>query len=319
MKQPQFWQRKSIFSTLLLPFAAVYSAICKLRNILTSPYIPSIPVICIGNVTIGGAGKTPTALVIAKILQDMGMKVCFLSRGYGGKLDGPIIVDRTIHTAMDTGDEPLLLSRNATTIIAKNRKKGAQMSCDIGADVIIMDDGLQNPSLWKSTSLLVIDGNYGIGNGRILPSGPLRETLKSALAKASAVIFIGEDKHNISPELRGVNIIKAKIMAVENNDQDKKYIAFAGIANPEKFFNTLNEYKYNVIEKFSFPDHYNYSKNDIEKLQKKAQEHNAQLITTEKDFVRLKDDQQEQICTLPIEIIWDDIDSIRDIFNSTFK
>jgi tetraacyldisaccharide 4'-kinase len=305
MKQPTFWQHKYILSIIMLPLAVAYLLASFLRKLFISQYTPTIPVICIGNVTVGGAGKTPTAIAIAKIMQGQGKKVVFLSRGYGGKLQGPVVVDGAIHTASDTGDEPLLLSKIATTIIGCDRRKGAQMAAQIGADIIIMDDGLQNPSIKKTLSLLVIDGNYGIGNGLILPAGPLRESVKNALAKTAAVIFIGDDKHNILPKLGAANIIKAKIVAVENSARDKKYVAFAGIANPEKFFNSLQQYKYNVVEKFSFADHYNYSENDVENLRKVAAKNGAILITTEKDFVRLAKKQQENMQVLPIEIVWD--------------
>jgi tetraacyldisaccharide 4'-kinase len=315
MQQPQFWQRKSILSITLLPLAAIYRLASHLRYSLISPYQPKLPVICIGNITIGGAGKTPTAIAIAKLLQEAGRNPIFLSRGYGGSIATPTMVDNTKHTAGEGGDEPLLLSRIAKTIISKNRIAGAKLAEQSGADVIIMDDGLQNPTIKKTLSLLVLDGGYGIGNGQIIPSGPLRESLGSALDKSTAVILIGNDTHNLAAKITGKPLIKAKIQAkvATHNTNQTNYIAFAGLANPNKFFNTLRENNYPIIETVSFSDHYIYSNNDIEKLKEKAKKNSAGLITTEKDFVRLTKEQQQYVQTLPVEIIWEDIGTIKEI------
>jgi tetraacyldisaccharide 4'-kinase len=298
----------------LLPAAAIYGAISAIRNCIAIPYTSNIPVICIGNVTVGGAGKTPTSILIARTLQDMGHKPVFLSRGFGGKLSG-VLVDEKIHSSSDVGDEPLLLAKIAPVIVSRDRKMGAKLAENIG-DVIIMDDGLQNPTIHKTRSFLVIDGTYGIGNGQILPAGPLREKFKSALKKVSAVVLIGEDKHNISSAIGDKTIIRATIVSLEKNTTDKSYIAFAGIGNPDKFFNTLKENNYKLIETIAFPDHYPYTKNDIAKLKEKAKNLKGELITTEKDFVRIAPELCDNINTLPVNLVVEDVNLIKNILKN---
>jgi tetraacyldisaccharide 4'-kinase len=302
MKQPFWWKRKSVYNILLSPLGGVYLGASFLRKITTKPFVSDIPVICVGNITSGGAGKTPTAIAIAKILLRMGKKPVFLSRGYGGSLQVPTIVNTDTHLSKQTGDEPLLLSRVAPTIISKNRVLGTKMAHEKGFDVIIMDDGLQNPTITKTISLLVIDGAFGLGSGYIIPAGGLRESLKNALAKTTAVVFIGDDKTNILPKIKDKKIIKAKIKAEISKKTADKYIAFAGLGSPEKFFNTLKENGYNLIDEISFADHYQYKDDDIANLQKLANDKKARLITTQKDMVRLNKNQQNVIDVLPIAI-----------------
>lgn len=314
MKQPLFWKRSSIYNILLCPFSAVYVGASFLRKRTCKPCTADIPVICVGNITSGGAGKTPTAIAIAKILLKMGKKPVFLSRGYGGSLQVPTIVNPDIHLSEQTGDEPLLLSRVAPTIISKNRVLGAKLACEQGFDVIIMDDGLQNPTINKTISLLVIDGTFGLGNVYIIPAGPLRESLKNALAKTTAVIFIGDDKTNLLPKLKDKQIIKAKIKAEVMEKKADKYIAFAGLASPEKFFNTLKENSYNIIDEISFADHYQYQDDDIASLHKLAHSHDGRLITTEKDMVRLSKTERNDIEVLPIAIEFENEGDMRAVF-----
>ena len=313
MKQPDFWKHQSFFSIPLAPFAAIYSLIYRLRCITTREYRANIPVICLGNVTIGGAGKTPSAIEIGKLLINMGKKPVFLSRGYGGNIKEAIKVNLEKHTSTETGDEPLLLARIAPTIISRNRTDGAK-TAEKSADVIIMDDGLQNPSIHKDLSILVIDGTYGIGNGHIIPSGPLRETLSGAIKRCAAIIFIGDDKTNLLPKLKKANVLHAKITPhCEKPSSGKNFIAFAGIANTEKFFNSLKEHGYNLLDKISFSDHYQYNENDLAKLRKMANEQGATLITTEKDLVRLNNEQRKNIETLPIKLEWNDESQIKQL------
>lgn len=318
MKQPSFWKEVSLYNFLLFPFSIIYQLISCIKNAVSRPYKPSKPVICIGNVTVGGAGKTPTAIAIAKIITDMGKKPVFLTRGYGGSLRVTTIVNPDIHKAKDTGDEPILLSRVATTIVSKNRVTGAKLACEKDFDVIIMDDGLQNPTIEKTISLLVIDGSYGIGSGYIIPAGPLRESLKSGLSKVEAVVFIGDDKKYILSKLEDKKIIKAKIKAKKHDKKTDKYVAFCGLGNPDKFFNTLVENGYNVREKKEFPDHYNYKQQDIDDLKNLAKSWNAKLITTEKDYVRLSNVHKKDIETLPISIEFEKEQEIRKIVESIF-
>ena len=312
MKQPSFWKDVSVLNFLLFPFCLIYQLITRIRFLITKPYKPAKPVICIGNVTAGGAGKTPTAMAIAKLLIDMGKNPVFLTRGYGGSLKVTTIVNPDIHKAQDTGDEPLLLSRVATTIVSKNRVIGAKLACEKDFDVIIMDDGMQNPTIEKTISFLVIDGSYGIGSGHIIPAGPLRESLKNGLEKTEAVIFIGQDKKHMLHKLKGEKVIKAGIKAKEYNKNDK-YVAFCGLGNPDKFFDTLLESGYNVIEKKDFPDHYNYKQQDMDDLRNLAKSWKAKLITTEKDYVRLSNEHRKDIATLPVTIEFQNTEEVKSI------
>jgi len=314
IKTPRFWKKKSIIAWLLYPISLLYRLITKIRSDFAKPYKSKIPVICIGNVTAGGAGKTPAAIAIARICQDIGKKPVFLSRGYGGRINTPTLVTAG-HTAKDTGDEPLLLSRHADTLIAKDRADGAKFIEDKGYDVIIMDDGFQNPYLAKTLSLLVIDGHYGIGNGFVLPAGPLREPLSRALHRCHGVVMIGDNKHSIK---HNKPLLNAHIKICDNNlDTESDYLAFAGIANPLKFFKTLSSNGFRVKDAIPFPDHYSYSKQDINRLTSMAEKNNCKLITTEKDLVRI--DKNHDIKTLAIELVFEDENKLKDIIKTILE
>ncbi len=305
IKQPQFWKTNNKISMALWPLSLVYRLVTKIREMRAKPFKSQIPVICVGNVNIGGAGKTPVTIEVAKILQEQGKKVAFLSRGYGGYLYGPVRVDLEKHDAKQVGDEPLLLREIAPVYVAKNRTEGLKLISLSETDVIIMDDGLQNPNVVKDMCLLVIDGSYGVGNGQVLPAGPLRESLQAALSKVTATIFIGDDATKMLP--LETKIIRAKILP-HNHEKfiGKDVIAFAGIGNPEKFFGSLKELGGNIMKKVSFPDHYMYKEAELENLLKEANECGAMLVTTKKDFVRLDAKYKEKIQYLSIEISFSD-------------
>lgn len=193
MRPPSFWWREaSLAATLLTPFAALYGAVAA-RRLAAPGRDVGIPIICVGNLDLGGAGKTPTALAVGELLQAAGATPFFLSRGYGGSLAGPVRVEPARHTAAMVGDEPLLLARLAPTVVARDRVLGANFARARGASVVVMDDGFQNPSLTKNLSILVVDGTRGIGNGRVFPAGPLRAPLQAQLARAHAILVIGEE------------------------------------------------------------------------------------------------------------------------------
>lgn len=316
--QPEFWKIKSLAAFILLPFAVLYWLISVCRAALTKPFQAKIPVICVGNVTVGGAGKTPIVLAITQILSDAGMKVAIASRGYKGDIRAPTQVDKSKHTVNSVGDEPLLLSQIAPTYISAKRPLAIEMAQKNKADIIIMDDGLQNYSVAKDISLLVIDGKYGIGNGFIMPAGPLREGLASGLSKVDAVIIVGGDDTGIlnhhAIKAKSVPVISAILQPFGKlPDKNKKYIAFAGIANPDKFFATLAENGYDILEEISFPDHYNYTDIDINNLIQKSEELGAGLITTEKDEVRLPVFAKRKIQSLPVRIVWENPDIIKNL------
>jgi tetraacyldisaccharide 4'-kinase len=276
-----------------------------------------IPVICIGNPTVGGAGKTPAALAVAQMLKAGGETPVFLSRGYGGRLAGPVRVDPSQHAASDVGDEPLLLARAVPTIVARDRVKGAQAAGAAGASVIVMDDGFQNPSLAKDFSVLVIDGKRGIGNGHVIPAGPLRAPLGKQLDCAQALLVVGEsDGTGIVNEARqrGLPVFRARLVpdaAFIASLAGKRVMAFAGIGDPEKFFATLRGAGVTVAATRSYDDHHRYTRADTQALSDEAERAGLTLVTTEKDLARMqRDDAAATLAArsraLPVTLTFDD-------------
>lgn len=303
MKTPLFWKKKSLTAKALLPLGDVYAGLTALRLKLKKAKSISKPVICIGNLTAGGTGKTPTAISVAGIIRDLGKEPFFVSRGYGGKLSG-IIVDKQTHTPRQVGDEPLLLARTAGVSINANRVAAAQKAIENGADVIVMDDGFQNPSLKRDLSFLVFDGGFGIGNGYPVPAGPLREKFACGLKRADAAMIIGEDKTGLRSQLGSLPVFEGKIKAMPLQKEVQKAIAFAGIGRPEKFYNSLREMGVNVAKTFDFPDHHFYTEKELLELIDIAWKEDAELITTAKDFVKIPADMQHHFQVLEIEIEW---------------
>ena len=297
MREPSFWWREgSGAAGALAPLAALYGAIAARR--MARPGVRAkIPVLCAGNLTLGGSGKTPAAIAIAKLLTAAGERPFFLSRGYGGLLAGPLRVDPQTHRAADVGDEPLLLAAVAPTIVARDRVAGAKMAQAAGASVIVMDDGLQNPSLYKDLALVVIDGRRGIGNARVFPAGPLRAPLAAQLDRAHALLVIGpvSGAGNVVAAVTARKLPvfhgalapdRATISALGKN----KVLAFAGIGDPEKFFQTLAAAGIEVALRKSFPDHHRYSRNEAAALMAQAERDGLTLLTTEKDIARMAGD-----------------------------
>jgi tetraacyldisaccharide 4'-kinase len=322
MREPAFWWRGGgtvarILERLLAPFAVVYGAIATWR-LEQSGSTAGAPVICIGNLTVGGAGKTPTALAVARMLAAAGARPAFLSRGYGGSLAGPVQVDPARQRAAEVGDEPLLLARAAPTIVARDRVGGARLAVDAGADVIVMDDGFQNPSLAKDFSVLVVDARRGIGNGRVIPAGPLRAPLPAQLGRAHALVVVGTfsavsdlvaDAH-----ARGIPVFSAHlkpdagaIAALGGN----RVLAFAGIGDPEKFFLTVADAGIAVAATRSFPDHHRLTRPQADALCDEAVRDSLVLVTTEKDLARLGGDEEvarlgAEARALPVTLVFDD-------------
>lgn len=297
MRAPKFWWQPGR-GILLSPLAAVYGAAAWLR-MQAAGRSAGVPVICLGNLTVGGGGKTPAALAVGRLLLSFHQRPFFLSRGYGGRLSGPVLVNPSLHSAADVGDEPLLLARLAPTIVARDRAAGAQWARRAGASVIVMDDGFQNPSLKKDLAILVVDGRRGIGNGRIVPAGPLRAPLQSQIARAHAVVIVGPGdggarvaelgrRHGLAV-LRGSLAPDPQTLAALGG---RKVLAFAGIADPEKFFATLEDAGVAVAARQSFPDHHRYSAAEAQALLTQADRENLLPLTTEKDHVRLAGDSQ---------------------------
>lgn len=326
LKSPEFWQKQNTFlAKLLSPFGKMYGYVTEKRIRMAKPYQAKVPVICIGNLVMGGVGKTPLAISVAEFYKMNGRRPVFLTRGYGGGLSD-ILVDLDKHTAKDVGDEAMLLARVAPTIVDVNRGRGARSAEKIGADVIIMDDGFQNPKLVKDLSFAVFDGRYGFGNSKVFPAGPLREPLEDGLKRADAFIVVGKDKANVREWIEerfsylpfiAVHIEQSleKIKGLEG----KKVYAFAGIGYPEKFFDMLKEYGCDVLETQAFSDHYPYTDSDLNALFEAADKLEAVLVTTTKDSVRIPPRFLPRIHVVDAYSVWDTPDAMIALLSSLHK
>lgn len=311
MREPAFWRTDggrgsgALARTLLSPLGHLYAWSVARRIRTTEPVRADIPVICVGNLTVGGTGKTPIVQTLLDRLARMGRRPAALSRGYGGRLAGPVQVDPAAHTARDTGDEPLLLARNAAAWISRDRPAGAAAIAGAGFDILVMDDGHQNPTLAKDLSIVVVDGIAGWGAGTIFPAGPLREPVRTGLARADAVIVTmpGPDR---APDYAALGLDTLEIpvfhawLAPAAPPPDGPLVAFAGIGRPQKFFDALQEAGGQLAEVADFPDHHPYSASDMARLRALAEAHEARLITTEKDWVRLDAESRERILAWPV-------------------
>ncbi len=313
MRGPEFWRHGGALSALLAPLGWIYGVAIHARLARSRPEASPVPVLCVGNLVAGGAGKTPVALSLGARLRARVGNVHFLTRGYGGRSPGPLRVDPGRHDARAIGDEALLLARVAPTWVARNRAAGARAASAQGAGLIVMDDGFQNPGLAKDLSLLVVDGGYGFGNERVMPAGPLREPVEAGLARADAVVLIGPDETGAGERIgtatgRAVPVLRARAApGPEAGDiANKPVVAFAGIARPEKFFDTLRGLGCRVMAAHPFPDHYAYSPEDIERLTREAEASGALAVTTAKDRVRLPRRQAGGVRVLTIAIEWED-------------
>ena len=304
MRAPDFWYKPELrlCAAALSPFGALYEVGGRFRFAITRPYVAPVPVICVGNATAGGTGKTPFAITLAHGLSAIGYAPHIVTRGYGGILKGPTRVDPHHHTARQVGDEPLLLAAVAPVWIAKDRRAGVEEAIRAGADIIVMDDGLQNPSVAKTVSLVLIDGEQGVGNGRVMPAGPLRETLKSCLERADALVIMGKASERTRGQIENWKgpLFQASLEPDRSAPLAGPYIAFAGIARPEKFFATLDRLGVRLVERMAFADHHNFSLSEIERLMDRARSRGAKLITTAKDAVRLLPRQRAEIEVLPV-------------------
>ena len=329
MREPAFWWRPGA-GKLLDPLGAIYGAAAERR--MEAPGTKAgVPVICVGNLTVGGAGKTPAALAIGHLLLQMRERPFFLSRGYGGRLAGPVRVDAGFHNAAEVGDEPLMLARLAPTIIARDRVAGAVTARKGGAGVIVMDDGFQNPSLVKDASIVIVDGTRGIGNGRIFPAGPLRAPLEVQLKHARAVVIVGprDGAPRVAQAARryGVAIFHARLDPDRNSLAalgGKKVLAFAGIGNPDKFFATLSEAGVAVAQRQSFADHHRYTAAEASTLIADADAAGLVLMTTEKDHVRLVGDPAlaklaARANVLPVRLVVEELDGFRQLLAAALK
>jgi len=293
MRAPAFWWRPpGVLSALLAPLGAIYGVVAAAR-LKAGGSRARLPVICVGDPTLGGAGKTPTALALAKLLLAAGERPCFITRGYGGRERGPLRVDPAAQAADDVGDEALLLARTAPAVVAADRVAGARLALSTKPSVLVLDDNFQNPALVKDFSLLVIDGESGAGNGRVFPAGPLRAPLAAQLEQAQALVCIGKGQAGAAiaalAAKKNIPSFAARIVpdaAAARKLAGRRVLAFAGIGRPEKFFRTLAEIGAETAERRAFPDHHAYSPREAEELLAAANRENLLLVTTEKDQVR---------------------------------
>lgn len=315
MKTPKHWQDKNLLARVLYPLGCLYAFGTWARIKLKKPNKVDIPVICIGNLTAGGSGKTPTAVSIARILKQAGKNPFFVSRGYGGKLFD-VLVDPKKHSPHEVGDEPLLLAREAPVVVNYKRYDAACKAIGNGADVIIMDDGFQNPALYKDKSFLVIDGNVGMGNLMPIPAGPMREFLHDGLKRAQAVILLGEDKTNILPKLGNLPVFKGNVVEVKPETSNKVVMAFAGIGRPQKFYQSLEKCGLNPIKTIDFPDHHFYTRSELQSIIDEASKLGADIYTTAKDMVKIPYDLREKFKVLEIEVKWKNEELLKDFLLS---
>lgn len=308
MREPAFWHRPSSWTSLLLkPVAALYGAVAARR--MRRPGVEAgIPVFCVGNYHVGGAGKTPTVLALAKLLHELGERPVVLSRGYGGRLAGPVKVDPELHDASDVGDEPLMMAAKLPVVVSRDRAAGLAVVRAQDASVVLMDDGFQNPSVAKDCCLIVIDGTRGVGNGLVIPAGPLRAPLPPQLARTDALIVVGEGNaaQAIAKDIesRSKPVLAAQLKPDEAALaalRGKRALAFAGIGDPARFFKTLRSSGVEVVRERTFADHHAFTKNEIDELVADARGDGLTLVTTEKDFVRLRGADAMQ-ATLPFAV-----------------
>ena len=317
MRAPDFWHgppdRPGWRARLLAPLGALYG-MATARRMRRPGLRLACPVICVGNLGAGGAGKTPTALALVERMAARGVAVHVVSRGHGGRLEGPVRVDPSRHAAADVGDEPLLLAAFAPTWVARDRAAGALAAEAAGAGAIVLDDGFQNPSLAKDLSILVVDAERSFGNGRCIPAGPLREPVAAGLARADLLLSIGgaaaqaaflRDPRTLGfagPHLTG----RLEVLATGMSWAGERVFAFAGIAHPEKFFATLRGLGADLAGTVALDDHQPLSEMLVQRMAAEARALGAQLVTTEKDAVRLPDGVRAEVLTLPVRLALDD-------------
>ena len=311
MKAPAFWSpgQGGMLGALLSPLGMLYGYGTYARRLFSRPWSCPVPVVCVGNLIAGGAGKTPVVMDLASRLLAKGVTPHLISRGYGGTEKGPLRVSTDRYDARLVGDEPLLLSTIAPTWVADNRQAACRAAMADGAMCMVFDDGFQDPSVTKDLSLVVVDGGYGFGNGSLIPAGPLRESVAQGLSRADAVIVIGDDTADIARQVSGrCPMLQATLKPGAEAEAlaGTPVSAFAGIGRPDKFFDTLRQAGCDVRQTKAFPDHYNFTKKDLEGLRENAAKHGCKLVTTQKDLMRIPPDLRGDIEALSVSLAWQD-------------
>jgi tetraacyldisaccharide 4'-kinase len=309
MRAPEFWTGDRpldrFLAAALAPAGWIHGATVAYKAAHAKPYRSRTKVICVGNLTAGGTGKTPVAIAIAKAVSTRGLRPFFLTRGYGGANRTAKQVDPETDDTANVGDEALLLAAAAPTVVSRQRASGARLAERSGADVIVMDDGHQNFSLAKDLSLVVIDAEQGFGNCQMIPAGPLRESVENGLTRADAAIIVGETEM-ILPHF-SKPVLRAQLVSPDGDwVRGRRVVAFAGIGRPEKFFRTLRQAGADIVATNGFPDHHRYSAAELANLRNMADEKAAVLVTTEKDFVRLAPEERRSIHCLSVTARFED-------------
>jgi len=306
MRAPEFWTAPGgSAARLLAPLAAAWGAGARLRATLARPARVSVPVICVGNLVAGGAGKTPVVLSLAALARTRGAALAVVTRGHGGRLAGPLKVDPACHDAAMVGDEALLIAATGPCWIARDRAAGARAAA-AGAAGVLLDDGFQNPAIVKDLSLLVVDAEYGFGNGKLIPAGPLREPVADALRRTDAIVLLGDGDPPDAVRPTATPILRARLRPVRGDRfTAARVVAFAGIGRPAKFFATLRAAGAEIVA-HPFADHHRYRPMELDRLRREAAAFGARLVTTAKDFVRLPAGWRGGIEVLEVAVSWDD-------------
>jgi tetraacyldisaccharide 4'-kinase len=308
MRAPDFWAAPpGVAARLLAPLAAVWGVAARLRSAAAPAARAPVAVVCVGNLVAGGTGKTPVVLALTALAAARGVAAHVVTRGYGGRAAGPLRVDPTRHDAAVVGDEALLIAAAAPCWVARDRLGGARAAAAAGADLVVLDDGHQNPTIAKDLSLLVVDAEFGFGNGRLIPAGPLREPIAAGLARADAVVLIGDGEPPPAVRASALPILRARLQPLDGDRfAGAPVIAFAGIGRPAKFFAGLAALGATLVAARAFPDHHRYRRREVARLRREAARAGARLVTTAKDWVRLPAALRRDIEVLEVAVRWDD-------------
>jgi len=324
---PFWWEKPDWRAYALYPLSRLYGFVATRRMINARREKLDVPVLCVGNFTVGGTGKTPVAIALAKQAKKMHLTPGFLSRGYGGSIGEPHIVDRKHDSARQVGDEPLLLSDHAITATTPNRIAGAKLLMQRGCNLLIMDDGFQSAQIHMDYALVVVDGRYGIGNGHVLPGGPLRANLIDQVRFATGIVRMGEDKAGegvVRQAARAGRPIFEAWMRARAGDKlaGRRFLAFAGIGHPDKFFDTVAKAGGEIVMSRSFPDHHFYSNDELRELAHTAEVAELELITTAKDLARLRNgiapaDLVDKLNVLEVDAVFENAVATKRIIEET--